>query len=229
MFPAALIPEDKLQTRYIAPFGLTALLRPNKPGESVESLWIGGHQGEPGIVLFVSALDAEIYRLHSLTIGQEWVRHPLEVIGFRYTVETLKKAWTNLVFGFNANVRGELSVGPSGCLLVPHYQECFGPLDQSLERVVFRFAANRFEWMKEQRDLMGEPDHASTIAEMNALGVTAKGAVQLKDIAEKALTLTKIAPIGEAAHERIDYSTFNPATSQWRYGPNDARQREHLH
>jgi hypothetical protein len=72
-------------------------------------------------------------------------------------------------------------------------------------------------------------DHASTIAEMNALGVTAKGAVQLKDIAEKALTLTKIAPIGEAAHERIDYSTFNPATSQWRYGPNDARQREHLH
>jgi hypothetical protein len=227
MFTVAHIPKDQIQTRYIAPFGLTAMLRPSKPGESVDSLWIGGHQGEPGIVLFVSALDAEIYRLHSLTIGQEWVRNPLEVIGFRYTVETLKKAWTNLVFGFNANTRGELVVGPSGCLLLPHYQECFGPLDQSSGPVVFRFAANRFEWMKERWDLMGEPDHASTIAKVNALGTTAAGSVQLKEIAEKPLRLVKIAPIGEAAHERIDYATFNPDTSQWCYGPNEARQ--HLH
>jgi hypothetical protein len=227
MFAAALISEDKIQTRYIAPFGLTALLRRSKPGESVESLWIGGHPGEPGIALFVSALDAEIYRLHSLSINQEWVRNPLEVIGFRYTVEKLEKAWTNLVFGFVANARGELALGPSGCLSLPHYQESFGPLDQSSGPVIFRFSERRFEWMKEQWDLMGEPDHASTIAKMNALGATAAGAVQLKEIAEKALRLVKIAPVGEAAHERTDYATFNPYTSQWRYGPNEARQ--HLH
>jgi len=226
MFTVAPIPEDKLQTRYIAPFGLTALLRPSKPGESVDSLWIGG-QGEAGIVLFVSALDAEIYRLRSLTINREWVRHPLEVIGFRHTVETLGKAWTNLVFGFNANTRGKLVLGPSGCILLPHYQESFGPLDRPSGPAIFRLGERLFETMKERWDLMGEPDRASTIAKVNALGTTAAGSVQLKEIAEKALRLVKIAPIGDAAHERIDYATFNTDTSQWCYGPNEARQ--HLH
>ncbi len=227
MFPAALIPKDKLQTRYIAPFGLTALLRPHKPGESVESEWIGGHPGEPGIALFVSALDAEIYRLHSLTNGQEWVRNPLEVIGFKYTVERLGRAWTNLVFGFIANARGELVCGPSGCLSLPHYQESFGPLPEPAKPVIFRFGEHLFETMKERWDLMGEPDHASTIATVNALGATVAGAAQLKEMAEKALGLVKVAPIGEAAHERTDYATFNPQTSQWRYGPTEARQHPH--
>jgi hypothetical protein len=131
-------------------------------------------------------------------------------LGFDIPLKRLKKRGLTFVFGFNANTRGELAADPSGCLLLPHYQECFGPLDQSLGRVVFRFAENRFEWMKDRWDLMGEPDHASTIAKMNALGATAAGAVQLKEIAEKALYLVKIAPIGEAAHERTDYATFNP-------------------
>jgi hypothetical protein len=76
MFTQPSIPPDKILTRYIASFGLTALLRPGRAGQPVESLWVGG-EGECGIVLFVSALDAEIYRLHARTTGEEWVRHPL--------------------------------------------------------------------------------------------------------------------------------------------------------
>src|SRR5579864_4969847 len=99
MFKQPSLSPDKILTRYIAPFGLTALLRPSKAGQPVESLWVGG-EGECGIVLFVSALDAEIYRLHARTIGEEWVRHPLEAIGFQSTVEHLGQAWTHLVFAF---------------------------------------------------------------------------------------------------------------------------------
>ena len=227
MFTVSPVPKSNLQTRYIAPFGLTALLHRGKPGESVESFWIGGGEGEPGIVLFVSALDAEIYRLHALTLGQEWVRHPLEAIGFQYTVETLGKAWTNLVFAFNANARGKLCRGPSGCLLLPHYQECFGPLGQPSAPVTFKFDERTFETMEERWDLMGEPDHASTIAKMNALGTTAAGAARLQGIAEKALDLVTIGPVGEPTHEAIDYATFNPQTSHWSYGPNEARQILH--
>jgi hypothetical protein len=80
MFTQPSIPRDKILTRYIAPFGLTALLRPAWAGQPGESLWVDG-EGECGIVLFVAALDAEIYRLYAQTIGEEWVRHPLETIG----------------------------------------------------------------------------------------------------------------------------------------------------
>jgi hypothetical protein len=93
----------------------------------------------------------------------------------------------------------------------------------------FSICREQIEWMKDRWDLMGEPDHASTIAKMNALGATAAGAVQLKEIAEKALYLVKIAPIGEAAHERTDYATFNPQKLQWSYRPNDERQRHLQH
>lgn len=81
MFNDSRIPLNEIMTRYIAPFGLTALLRPSKPGQSVDSFWIGS-QGDSGIVLFVSALDAEIYRVHALTVGQEWNRRLLVQIGF---------------------------------------------------------------------------------------------------------------------------------------------------
>jgi hypothetical protein len=45
MFNDSRIPLNEIMTRYIAPFGLTALLRPSKPGQSVDSFWIGS-QGD---------------------------------------------------------------------------------------------------------------------------------------------------------------------------------------
>jgi hypothetical protein len=140
-------------------------------------------------------------------------------------LKRLKKRGLTFVSGFNANARGELTVGPSACLLLSHCRECFGPLG----RVVFRFAENRFECMKDQWDLMGEPDHASTIAKMNALGATAAGAVQLKETAEKALHLSRS---HLSAKRRMSESTMQRLTPKHRSGvtsPNDARQRQHKH
>ena len=196
------------------------------PGDGVDSLWIGG-QGHSGIVFFVSALDAEFYRLHSLTIGQQWVRHPLEQIGFQHSVEALGKAHVNLVFAFNANTRHELSVGPDGSLSLPAYPETFGPLRYPGEPVTFRFDAKLFETMNDRWSLMGQPDHAATIAKMNALATTQDGGVQLMQIAEAALKAATFAPIGEASHERIDYATFSPDTYSWSFGPSHARDQTH--
>ena len=47
MFNDSQIPSNEIMTRYIAPFGLTALLRPSKPGQSVDSFWVGS-QGDSG-------------------------------------------------------------------------------------------------------------------------------------------------------------------------------------
>jgi hypothetical protein len=226
MFNDSQIPSNEIMTRYIAPFGLTALLRPSKPGQSVDSFWVGS-QGDSGIVLFVSALDAEIYRAHALTVGQKWERRPLEQIGFQYSVAKLGQAWTNLAFAFNANARSELVLGKSGCCLLPYYPECFGPLEEPTEPTIFKFPDYMFETMIRRWTVMGEPNHAETIAKINALGTTKAGAVELREIAERALKRAWFGPVGEPSHELTDYATFNPNTSTWRFGPNENREILH--
>ena len=226
MFTDSLIPANEIMTRYIAPVGLTALLRPSKPGQSVDSFWIGS-QGDPGIALFASALDAEIYRVHALTAGNEWERRPLEQIGFQYTVAKLGQAWTNLVFGFNANSRAELVLGKSGCCLLPYYPECFGPLEEPAEPTIFEFPDHVFRTMIHRWTLLGEPNHADTITKINALGTTRAGAVELREIADRALKQARFGPVGEPSQELTDYATFNPTTSTWRFGPNESREVLH--
>ena len=209
MFTQLSIPSDRILTRYIAPFGLTALLRPSKAGQPVESFWVGSGD-ECGIVLFVSALDAEIYRLHARTIG---------AIGFQHTVEHLGQAWTHLVFAFNANASQQLTLDPSGCFLSPYFPDRFGPLDVPSEPVTFRFRTRLFEAMEDHWTCMGEPDYAQTINKLNRLG-----AADLRELAERALSAASLGPVGEPRHEQTDWAVFSPDANAWHLGPNQPRQ-----
>jgi hypothetical protein len=226
MFTTSPVPPNQVLTRYIAPFGLTALLRPSKPGQSVDSFWVGS-QGESGIVLFVSALDAEIYRLQAQTAGQKWVRNPLERIGFQYTLEKLGRAWTNLAFGFNANAHCELTLGTSGCFLLPYFPEYFGPLEEPIEPTTFQFPDSVFQTIAHQWALTGRPNYSETVSKVNALGTTDSGAIQLREMAEEALALAQLGPVGESRHELVDYAIFDPDAAVWCFGPNQSRQRPH--
>jgi hypothetical protein len=84
-----------------------------------------------------------------------------------------------------------------------------------------------FETMIHRWTLMGEPNHAETIAKISALGTTKAGAVQLRELADRALKKARFGPVGEAGHELTDYATFNPNTAMWRFGPNESREILH--
>jgi len=227
MFTSPSIPSREILTRYLAPFGLTALLRPPENlGQAVDSFWIGS-QGESGIVLFLSALDAEIYRLQALSHGEKWVCHPLETIGLQRSVMQLGQAWTNLVFGFNANAYRHLTLGPSGCLLLPYFPECFGPLDRPSESLTFEFSTSLFETIEHQWALTGASHYAETVRRLNGLGATRAGAVELHGLAERASNLAKLGPIGESPDELTDWAVFSPDADAWCFGPNQRRQILH--
>jgi hypothetical protein len=226
MFTQPAVPSDKILTRYIAPYGLTALLKPSEPGQPVESFWVGG-QRECGLVLFVSALDAEIFRQHARTIDEEWVRHPLEAIGFQFTVEQLGQAWTHLAFGFNANAHRQLTRDSGGCLVLPCFPECFGPLTEPSKPVTFRFQPRLFEAMESHWKRIDGAGYADAITKINRLGITASGANELSELAAKALRGASFGPLGEPGHEQTDWAVFSPDSGTWCFGPN--QQRLHLH
>jgi hypothetical protein len=224
MFTQPSVPSRKILTRYVAPFGLTALSRPRKPGQPVGSLWVGGER-DFGIVLFVSALDAEIYRLHARTIGEEWVRHPFETTDFQQTVEHLGQAWTHLAVGFNANTGRQLRRGPQGSLALLTFRARFRPLEEPAWPVTFRFRPRMFEEIEKQWTRVSGTDHAQGVSRINRLGATQAGAVELGELAERALKATRLGAVGESRRDQTGWALFSPEAGTWCYGLG----QQHLH
>jgi hypothetical protein len=226
MFNSPSIPADKILTRYIAPYGLTALLPPHRAGEPVESFWLGGH-GVSGIALFLSALDAEIYRLQLQSMGEHWVRSPLETIAFQYTVEVLGEAWANLSFCFSANHLRQLNASPDGYLSIPSFMQRFTTLDYPPGPVTFEFHRRAFDAIETQWARIAAAAYAGTVSKLNRLGASPAGAPELQAHAKRALALVQVAPRPAPTNTLAQWALFSPDSDAWRFGPH--MKHQHLH
>jgi hypothetical protein len=103
----------------------------------------------------------------------------------------------------------------------------FGPPDEPTEPVTFRFRPRLFEAMENHWTRIGGADYAQAINKINRLGASRVGAVELGELAERALNAAKLGPVGEPRHGQTDWALFSPNFGAWRYGPNQDRQ--HLH
>jgi hypothetical protein len=100
-------------THYFADFELTTLVRPmldRKRKKVFDPFWLGGSEGS-GLGLFVSALDAEIFRQMLIGCGENWLRMPLADFDLLGHIQDMDgRLECNVVFGFSASLSGELAV-----------------------------------------------------------------------------------------------------------------------
>ncbi|QAU24170.1 hypothetical protein EO087_09365 [Dyella sp. M7H15-1] len=216
MFSQPSIPADQIRTHYLAPFGLTVLLRQGAPGQAVDSLLIGTPE-QFGMILFVSSLDAEIYRLHAQTLGENWIRHPFETIAFQYAVQRLGVASIYLAFGFFGNSHRQLILGASGCLLLPYFAQLFGPLEQPNEPTTFQFSTQIFNAIEHEWASIGEPYYAQTVDKLNRMAITQHGANELRKLAEKALYKASFS-LRTTNEESPTWALYVPNADSWQIG-----------
>lgn len=215
-------------TDYYADFELTTLVRQVAyPDGTIgqEPLWLecGAIQG---LALFVSALDAELYRqLAHDSGGVGWRRVPLARFDLlRHVLRLDGQLYCNIVYGFSAAPGARLATrdGLPRTILVQAGLEV--PLD-AVEPVNFDFAAQVFDFIRRQWTLLAD-DYPAQVEVLNAAS-----AAELTAVAARALDAI-------ARHDMDDdddeddgrgWCVYAPDAKAWRFGSGDVRVPARLH
>lgn len=211
-------------TDYLADFELTTLVRHATLVDGPdwqESMWLqDGDERE--LSIFVSALDAEIYRQFAVANGSSgWRRLPLSRFNLLDHVKALDGHLScQVVFGFGASTSHELEtrIGLPRPILVSV------PFEVELDTpppVTFQFNAWIFEFIREQWALVGPEGYADQVESMNVADDA-----QLVAAAESARQGVRSR---SASVEDHDWCLFAPEAEAWHFGPTELRQAAHLH
>lgn len=211
-------------TDYLADFELTTLVRPiilaNGAGWR-EPMWFQGGD-ERGLAIFVSALDAEIYRRFAIANGSSgWLRLPLSRFDLLDHVKALGgRLSCQVVFGFGASTSRELDTRDG----LPRPLLVSVPFEVELDTpppVTFQFNAWIFDFIREQWALVGPEGYAAQVESMNVANDA-----QLLAAAESAQQGVRAR---SAAGEEHDWCLYAPEAGTWHFGPTELRQTAHLH
>jgi hypothetical protein len=201
-------------TDYIAPFHLTTLVRGSHP------LWLGAGDHGSGMALFVSALDAEIYR-HALIAGEGnpgWRRVPLADFDLRQMVRNHGGRFDgSIVFGFGATTSGQLATRGSvvRTRIVPLWRD---PNPDGAEATGFHFPDWCFDFIQKQWTGIGAECHAEEVAATNL-----EKDSRIMTRAALALALERIVR-AESHGPSERWCVYSPQAGKWRTGPSDPGQ-----
>lgn len=213
---------NKVRTAYISEFRLWVLARPwPKPSDGHETSWIRTRDGD-GPAVFVSALDAEIYRQNTHVKGEPaWQRCPLEAIDLaQMAVQLGGSISCHMAFGFSANPSGHLTLRDGHlrplCISLP-FDLGLGPK----RPITFNFNQWVFDHMCAQWEIIGAGNHADVVERTNELDDAT--------IREQALKALIVAPTTGDWEQGGDWAIFMPEPQRWQFGPQALRQVANLH
>jgi hypothetical protein len=214
----------KILTRYISDFELTTLIRPGPKGagdDHWEPLWMKG-RNDGGLAIFVSALDAEIYRQAEIAAGgdRNWRRIPLAHVDLLQVAAQGGTLVCQMIFGFSAALPGSLATraGSPRTRLVPM------AFDVSLNppsSATFNFEGWVFDYIREQWATVGAGQHADRIESINR-----ESDAYLVNTADSALN--RIARV-EAPGRPHAWCVYSPDAGSWLFGHDQVPQPGHLH
>lgn len=212
----------KVRTAYMAEFRLWVIARPwSNQSDGHETSWIRTRDGD-GPAVFVSALDAEIYR-QSIHIEREpaWQRCPLEAIDLaQMAAELGGSILCHMAFGFSANPSGQLTLRDGNlrplCISLPFD---LGPGPK--RPITFNFNQWVFDHMCAQWEIIGAGNHPSVLERINELDDAT--------LREKALKALSVAPTSGEWEHGGDWAVFMPDLLRWHFGPQAQRQVGNLH
>jgi hypothetical protein len=215
----------KIATKYISDFELTTLIRPSPQGqgdERWEPLWMKGRD-DSGLALFVSALDAEIYRQAEIAAGGDsnWRRVALAHLDL--LDQLVAQGGTlvcQMIFGFSAASPGNLATrsGSPRTRLVPmSFDVAINPPSSA----TFSFDGWVFNYIREQWAMVGATQHADRIGSINRAGDA-----YLANTAHKALNcITRV----DAPGRPHTWCVYSPDAGTWLFGPDQASRHAHVH
>lgn len=222
-----LTPPSRIITPYISAFKLTVLASRSDRDSTLAhlgALEIGG-AGEGGLALFVSPLDAEMYRQRHARVcssGDHLRLCPLDQFDLHaYARDRRGKLGYSFVFGFGASPSqrivldpgGDLSawITPGGCQVPPGIEE----------PVTFHFAPASTEFIESEWRRIGGREHADSLpalAEWSDDQLHEKAAAALADIGTT--------PRGDrsCAH----WAFYDASANHWRFGLTQQAARKRL-
>jgi hypothetical protein len=215
----------KTVTRYISDFQLTTLIRPSPQGqgdERWEPLWMKGRE-DSGLAIFVSALDAEIYRQAEIAAGgdRNWRRVPLAHVDLLDQVATQGGTLVcQMIFGFSAAAPGSLATsgGSPRTRLVPM---SFDVEVNPPSSATFNFEGWVFDYIREQWAIVGAKQHADRIESINR-----ESDAYLVNTADNALNcITRV----DAPGRPHSWCVYSPDAASWLFGPDQVPRQGHLH
>lgn len=209
----------KALTDYVSEFSLTALVHAHASSDKtveLAPLWIGGGRVH-GMALFVSALDAEIFR-HSLIAARGnngWRRLPLANFDLlKHIKESGGYLICNVIFGFTATQDGKLATR-SGT--IPYR---FIPTDfrvtPNTDHTTFLFPEWLFKFIQAEWAKIGAESHT---AELDALN-TANDSVIMENAV---LALDRATPV-ESKGPESHWGVYSQAGGGWHFGPRESGQ-----
>lgn len=210
----------KVVTAYLSDFRLWVLVRALPKGGH-ETSWCKTHDSD-GPAVFVSALDAEIYRLNLHNRGDKnWRRCPLEAIDLAQMAANFGgRIVCQMVFGFSANLSGQLTLRDGNlrplCVPLP-FDLGSGPI----RPVTFSFDQWVFDFMRAQWEIIDASDYPGMLERTNDLDDAT--------LTEQALQALSVAPTTGEWEQGGDWAIFSPTPMRWHFGPQEQRQLSNLH
>jgi hypothetical protein len=214
-----------IMTKYISDFELTTLVRPSpQAGEDGrwEPLWMKGRD-DSGLAIFVSALDAEIYRQAEIAAGgdREWRRVPLAHVDLLDQVAVQGGMLVcQMIFGFSAASPGNLATrgGSPRTRLVPM---AFDVAINPASSATFSFDGWVFDYIREQWAIVGAKQHADRIESINR-----ESDAYLVNTADNALNcITRV----DAPGQPRAWCVYSPDAGGWLFGPDQVHPPGRLH
>jgi len=206
-------------TDYVSEFHLTTLVHAHaNPDRTVHlaPLWIGGQHGS-GLALFVSALDAEIFR-HAFIEAKGnmgWRRLPLanfDLLG--HVKESGDYLICRVIFGFFTTPDGKLAThsGIIPARLVPTDFK----VDAETRHTTFLFPEWLFSFIREEWARIGADGYASQLEKIN----TASDSALMKNAVLALERATRVETKGPESH----WGIYSPEGGKWHFGPCESDQ-----
>ncbi|WP_156117622.1 hypothetical protein [Collimonas arenae] len=187
-----------------------------------EPTWVGG-DSRSGPLLFLSPVDAEIFRLRrnskidrdDPTETDNWKRISLNKFDlFQHVMDCNGTLECNLAFGLSATLRGEI-IAPKGTPRMIYAPIPF-TLPKGSPRTTFSFNGWVLDFIRDQWKIIGATNYAEQLDDLNALDSSTISAIAKEAMSQVSFTRSE--------SDDTDWGVFLPDTMQWRMGPPEERQ-----
>ena len=210
--------NKKHGTDYISDFCLSLIVRTHQLSNGntwIEPSWLGDDE-RSGPLLFVSPIDAEIFKLRRNSCQSDdpkethnWQRISLSKFDLhQHIIDCQGQLECMLAFGFSATLEGKL-VAPKGTPRSLYIPLPF-TLSKDTPRATFSFNGWAFDFIREQWKIIGAANYANQLDHLNALDDDA-----ITALAKEAVNQVSFA--GRGADDS-DWGVFVPDSKQWKMG-----------